>query len=83
MKKEDHGLSKKSLKNLEIFNWADFRLYNFFAKKQQLEILEIGKEKVDLYKNLIIKRSEQLFSECIKSVRCLFLFLYSNFSCPG
>ena len=83
MRKENHGLSKKSLKNLEIFNWADFRLYNFFAKKQRLEVLEIGKEKVDLYKNLIIKRSEQLFSECIKSVRLLFLFLYSNFVCPG
>merc|ERR1712227_293116 len=67
MKKEDHGLSKKSLKNLEIFNWADYRLYNSFVKKQQQEIVEIGKEKVDFYKNHIIKRSEQLFSECIKS----------------
>ena len=83
MKKEDHGLSKESLKNLEVFNWADYRLYNFFVKKQQQEIIEIGKETVDFYKNQIIKRSEQLFSECIKSVRSLFLFFFPNCLLPG
>ena len=68
MKKETKVLSPKSLENLQTFNWADFRLYQYFVQKQRREISEIGEDKVNYYKDMIIKKSEELHSECLKKV---------------
>ena len=57
-------LSKASQKNLEKFNWADYRLYNFFKERLYRQANDIGMEKVLKIKNEILKMSEDLKKEC-------------------
>jgi len=60
MQKEKNQPSDKDLENLRKFNWADYKLYNYFKNKLKLEVEKLGKEKVEKVKNEIIHESRRL-----------------------
>ena len=60
MQKEKNQLSDEDLENLRKFNWADYKLYNYFKNKLKLEVEKLGKEKVEKVKNEIIHESRRL-----------------------
>ena len=66
MRQQKGHLSKQATDLLQEFNWGDFMLYKFFAKRLKEEVLEIGEQKVEHYKNLIIKRSAEFSKECLQ-----------------
>ena len=41
-------------------------LYEFFVAKLKEEVKEIGEQKVEYYKNQIIKRSAEISDECLQ-----------------
>lgn len=66
MRKDGKTLYSSSEKALRKFNWADFRLYEFFRKKLQREIETIGSEKIQLLAEEIASAADQLSKECLK-----------------
>ena len=55
-----YEISTDAKKNLNRLNWADFRLYNFFKTRLRNEVDKIGREKIEILKLKIVKRSQEL-----------------------
>ena len=66
MRSESKKLSSKAEESLEEYNWGDWMLYDFFVAKLKKEVKEIGEQKVEYYKNQIIKRSAEISDECLQ-----------------
>ena len=66
MRSESKKLSSQAEQLLEEYNWGDWMLYDFFVAKLKKEVKEIGEQKVEYYKNQIIKRSAEISDECLQ-----------------
>jgi hypothetical protein len=66
MKKSSKTLSPESVNNLKKFNWADYKLYDYFNKRLDREIKEVGAEKVAKYEKMIEARMNEYIDECLE-----------------
>ena len=60
--KKEHQIQN----NILALNWADFKLYDYFNRRLDREVLKIGTDKVDYYEKLINKRIDQYKEECLE-----------------
>ena len=66
MRAESRKLSQQAEELQKEYNWGDWMLYDFFVAKLKKEVKQIGEQKVEYYKNQIIKRSGEISSECLQ-----------------
>lgn len=69
MRSESDTFTPEDRARLRSFNWADQKLYNFFKKKMERELLRYDQDEVDTIIAQIELASARLESECIKPRR--------------
>jgi len=66
MKPDGRTITPDSQRRLRQFNWADYRLYDYYKNKLNREVKKIGVEKVQAIVDRITHAAEVITEECLK-----------------
>lgn len=67
MKTSKHSLTDEDIYRLGAFNWADYRLYNYFKDRLQRQLAEYDPEEIQRVKKGIAYESKRLADDCLRS----------------